>query len=49
MDLMRGKLPIRYLRKELVVYPDLQHWQDRLDSLPWEIASVFWYIDSVPT
>jgi hypothetical protein len=29
--------------------PNLQHWQDRLDSLQWEIASVLSQIDSVPT
>jgi hypothetical protein len=29
--------------------PNLQHWQDRLDSLQWVIASVLAQIDSVPT
>ena len=29
--------------------PNLQHWQDRLDSLEWEIASGLSQIDSVPT
>jgi hypothetical protein len=29
--------------------PNLQHRQDRLDSLQWVIASVLSQIDSVPT
>jgi hypothetical protein len=29
--------------------PDLQHGQDRLDSLQWVIGSVLSNIDSVPT
>lgn len=28
--------------------PNLQHWQDRLDSLQWVIGSIL-QIDSVPT
>jgi hypothetical protein len=29
--------------------PNLQHWQDRLDSRQWVIGSVLSNIDSVPT
>ena len=29
--------------------PNLQHWQDRLDSLQWVIGSILSNIDSVPT
>lgn len=29
--------------------PNLQHWQDRLDSLQWVIGSILSQIDSVPT
>ena len=29
--------------------PNLQHWQDRLDSLQWVIGSILSNVDSVPT
>lgn len=29
--------------------PNLQHWQDRLDSLQWEINSFVSMFDSIPT
>ncbi|BBX72473.1 hypothetical protein H7H78_08810 [Mycobacterium shinjukuense] len=29
--------------------PNLQHWQDRLDSLQWVIGSILSQLDSVPT
>ena len=29
--------------------PNLQHWQDRLDSLQWVIGSILANVDSVPT
>ncbi|MCW2731010.1 MAG: Uncharacterized protein JWR13_1826 [Mycobacterium sp.] len=29
--------------------PNLQHWQDRLDSLQWVIGGMVGLIDSVPT
>lgn len=29
--------------------PNLQHWQDQLDSLQWVIGSILSQIDSVPT
>ena len=27
--------------------PDMQHWQDRLDSLQWGIGSILSQVDSV--
>jgi hypothetical protein len=52
-----GRLPTRQLlnkeREGTLMDPDLdpnlQHWQDRLDSLQWVIGSVLSNIDSVPT
>jgi hypothetical protein len=29
--------------------PNLQHWQDRLDSFSWVIGSIASVIDSIPT
>ena len=29
--------------------PNMQHWQDRLDSLQWVIGSILSNIDSIPT
>ena len=29
--------------------PDLQHWQDRLDSFQWVVGSLVGQLDSVPT
>jgi hypothetical protein len=29
--------------------PNLQHWQERLDSLQWVIGSIYSQFDSVPT
>ena len=29
--------------------PNLQHWQDRLDSLRWVVGSILSNIDGVPT
>lgn len=29
--------------------PNMQHWQDRLDSLQWVIGSLVAQLDSVPT
>ena len=29
--------------------PNLQHWQDRIDSLQWVIGSILSNVDSVPT
>jgi hypothetical protein len=29
--------------------PNMQHWQDRLDSLQWVLGSVLSQIDSIPT
>jgi hypothetical protein len=29
--------------------PDMQHWQNRLDSLQWVTGSVLSQVDSVPT
>jgi hypothetical protein len=44
---------LRRTQKDFVWTPDLdpnlQHWQDRLDSLQWVIGSILSNIDSVPT
>jgi hypothetical protein len=29
--------------------PNMQHWQDRLDSLQWVLGSIASQIDSIPT
>lgn len=29
--------------------PNLQHWQDRFDSLQWVIGSLTGMLDSIPT
>jgi hypothetical protein len=29
--------------------PNLQHWQERLDSFQWVLGSILSQIDSVPT
>jgi hypothetical protein len=48
-----GRLPTRQategIRMDPDLDPNLQHWQDRLDSLQWVIGSILSQIDSVPT
>ena len=51
---LRGRLPNRRaategIRMDPDLDPNLQHWQDRLDSLQWVIGSILSNVDSVPT
>ena len=50
----RGKLPDNRSRMEGMAMdpdmdPNLQHWQDRGDSLQWVIGSLVSLLDSIPT
>jgi hypothetical protein len=51
---VRGRLTLDNQREEGMAMdpdldPNLQHWQDRLDSYQWVVGSLVGMLDSIPT